>query len=229
MKRLLQTAAVAAFIAAAFSPAQALVIGTANTEGSIPFGSSNSGAAFVYQQVYNASNFSSAMDITAITFYDTFGNTGGVARGGEFRIFLSTTSTAIGDPLGIPAGFPGSVTEVFKATLPTVANGRLDFNNLLQSFHYDPSQGNLLLTILAFGTTESSSNPLRLDFMSNTGSLMSWSVPAGPGMSHQGLVTGFNDVSPVPIPAVGAAVPLLFAGGGLIGYWRRRKAAANAD
>ena len=219
------------FFAAAFSPAQALVIGTANTENSIPFGSSNSGAAFVYQQVYNASNFSSAMDITSITFYDTFGNTGGVLRGGEFRIFLSTTSAAIGSSLGIPPGFPGSVTEVFKATLPTVANGRLDFDNLLQSFHYDPLQGNLLLTILAFGTTESLSNPLRLDFMSNTGSLMSWSA-AGPGpggQTLQGLVTGFNDnVSPVPVPAVGVAIPLLFAGAGMVGYWRRRKVAAKA-
>ena len=115
------------------------------------------------------------------------------------------------------------MTEIFNATLPALANGRLDFTNLLNTFHYDPSQGNLLLTILGFGTTESASNPLRLDFVGNAGSLFDWSVADGPNQPNRGLVTGFNAT---PIPAVGAAFPLFAAGGGLAAFWRRRKARA---
>ena len=76
MKRLLQAAATAVIVAAAFSPAQAVVIGTADSENAIPFGSSNSGANFVYQQVYNKTDFSGAIDITSISFYDNFGTAG---------------------------------------------------------------------------------------------------------------------------------------------------------
>jgi hypothetical protein len=228
MKRILQMVTATVLLIAAFSPAQAVVIGAADAENSIPFGSSNSGANFVYQQVYNSSNFSSAFDITSITFYDTFGNKGGVLRDGAFRIFLSTTSAAIGAPLGIPP--LASLTEVYNAPLPTLANGRLDFDNLTQPFHYDPSQGqNLLLTILAFGTTESLTNPLRLDFMSIAGSLMSWGVAAGPGMSNKGLVTGFNDdVLATPLPAALPLFATILAGGGLIAWRRKRKAAKVA-
>ncbi len=57
MKRLLRAAATAAIVAAAFSPAQAVVIGTADSENALPFGSSNGGTAFVYQQVYNKTDF----------------------------------------------------------------------------------------------------------------------------------------------------------------------------
>ena len=231
MKRAIQFAAAAILAAATFSPAQALVIGTANTENSLPFGSSNSGSAFVYQQVYGASSFGSAIDITSITFYDSFGTTGGVARDGAFRIFLSTTSTAVGGVLGIPDGFPGSVTEVYNATLPVLANGRLDFANL-PAFHYDPSQGNLLLTILAFDSSILT-NPLSLDFMSNAGALFDWSVADGPSQPNRGLVTGFNDFATpapdeTPIPAVGAGIPLILGAGGLVSYFRRRKAAKTA-
>ena len=140
MKRLLRAAATAAIVAAAFSPAQAVVIGTADSENALPFGSSNSGTAFVYQQVYNKTDFGGPIDITRITFYDAFGTTGGNVRGGNFRIFLSTTATAVGGTLGIPPGGIASLTEVYNATLPTLSSGRLDFTGL-PAFHNDPAAG----------------------------------------------------------------------------------------
>ena len=232
MKRLLQAAATAAIVAAAFSPAQAVVIGTADSENALPFGSSNSGTAFVYQQVYNKTDFGGPIDITRITFYDAFGTTGGDVRGGNFRIFLSTTATAVGGTLGIPPGGIASLTEVYNATLPTLSSGRLDFTGL-PAFHYDPAAGNLLLTILAFDAS-TLVNPLRLDFStSNGGTLYDWSIADGPSQPNRGLVTGFNDVpSPeigeTPIPAVGAGLPLILGAGGLVRYLRRRRAAQVA-
>ena len=163
-----KTMTAAVFVVAILSTAQAVVIGTADLQNSIPSGIT--GGNFVYQQVYNSSNFSSAIDINSITFYDTFGSTGGTPRSGNFDVFLSTTSAAVGSALGFP-GF-ASLTEMYNTPLPTLANGRLDFSNL-PVFHYDPSQGNLLLTILAFGTTQGT---LSLDFMGNAGSIMSRNI-----------------------------------------------------
>jgi hypothetical protein len=47
--------------------------------------------------------------------------------------------------------FPdSSFVNVFHGSLPAVSNGRFDFNLSLSSFLYDPSQGNLLLTVKSF-------------------------------------------------------------------------------
>jgi hypothetical protein len=102
MKLTIKAAVLAYFCAAAFSPAHALVIGVADAENSIPFGST--GGGFVYQQVYNQANFNSPISIGEITFYDSI-NPGGVPRTGNFDIYLSTTSLPVGNALGIPLTF----------------------------------------------------------------------------------------------------------------------------
>ena len=230
MKRFLQTAAAALFVAAAFSPAHALVIGTGDTENFLPFGDPTIPVS-LYQQVYNSSNFAGLIDITSISFYNSVGNTGGAPRSDTFRIFLSVTSTPVGGVLG----FDPSATIVFQGQVPAPANGRLDFTGL-PAFHYDPSQGNLLVTIQNFlngspaSPTPGSPLNLALNFDSNADTMFSINIPGGAGVpATRGLVTGFNDVAnPVPVPAVGAAIPLLVAGGGLVGYRRRRKTAKAA-
>jgi len=66
MIRPVQKTVVALFVAAMFSPAQALVVGVADTPNSIPFGSTTGG--FFYQQVYSSAGFSSLININEITF-----------------------------------------------------------------------------------------------------------------------------------------------------------------
>ena len=89
MKFMYPLAVGATFCLVAFSSAQALVIGTVDSENSIPF----SNSVPVYRQLYNATSFSSPMNIGDITFYDS-NNSGGSLTGGTFKLFLSTVPTA---------------------------------------------------------------------------------------------------------------------------------------
>lgn len=209
------------FLAAAFSPAHAVVIGVADPgqANAIPFGQTIGG--FVYQQVYNSTNFGSSMNIDEITFYNSTAP-GGAAMTGNFDIYLSTTTFQVGAlPTDVPAGFPNSLTKVFSGSLPSISAGRLDFD-LLSQFLYDPAQGNLLMTIVSFSAVQQA-NPLFLDADVNAGSIFSRRFSAGGGNSNVGLVTGFNDpLAPVPLPA---ALPLFASGLGLISFaaWRRKR------
>ena len=236
MKRIMQTAAAAMFVVAAFSPAQALVIGTANSENGRPF--SDVTVPSWFNQAYNASDFASPISISSITFYDSFGATGGVGRTDTFRLWLSKTSSAIGS--SAIANFPAGATIVYQDILPTLANGRLQFD-LTQVFNYNPgTDGNLVVTIQPFlDGSANSANPLRLDFMSVAGTtainaLFSVGDQTGTGGAgvtpFRGFVTGFNDVaaagpSATPVPAVGAGVPLVIGAAAMFRRWRRRKAA----
>jgi hypothetical protein len=148
------------FFAAAFSPAQALVIGVGDQANSIPFGQTTGG--FVYQQIYNSTNFNSPININEITFYNSIAP-GGTPMTGTFDIYLSTTTAQVSAlPTDVPAGFPASLTDVFHGSLPSVSASRLDFN-LFTPFFYDPSLGNnLLLTVVSFDFAQQP-NPLFLD------------------------------------------------------------------
>lgn len=212
-------------MAAVFSPAQALVLGTADTGNSIPFGSYLGG--YYYQQVYNKTNFSGSMNINELTFYNT-ASPGGTPSPGTFDVYLSIVSFGVGAiPTDFPQGFPASVTNVWSGTLPAITDGRLDLN-LTTAFNYDPSLGNLLLTIRSFDTYVAGS--IFLDFDEHAGTVFSRRLYAGGGNQDSGLVTGFNDplVSPTPLPA---ALPLFASGLGALGImrWRKkRKSAATA-
>jgi len=225
MRQGFRNAAAILFFVAAFSPAQALVIGVADPgqANSIPFGQTSGG--FVYQQVYNATNFNASMNINEITFYNST-LPGGTPMTGHFDIYLSETTAQVGAlPTDVPAGFPNSLSMVFSGTLPAVSGGRLDFN-LLSSFLYDPSLGNLLMTVVSFDFAQQP-NPLFLDADVNAGTIFSRRFSAGGGNSNIGLVTGFNDPAPTPLPA---ALPLFTSGLGALGLlgWRKRRKAATA-
>lgn len=215
MKRFLLAAAVACCAAAAVSPAQALVIGSADTSNSYPFGSS--GGGYYYQQVYSAASFSAPTSINQITFYNSLSPSTTTPLADTFTFYLSTTSAAV--PTFDTGAFTypdASFTQVFSGKASLV-NGRLDFN-LSTAFNYNPAQGNLVLTIKDFDI--GSGGNLFLDADKNVGTT-NMRISAFPYDFNQGLVTGFNDkVAAVPEPASWA---MMIGGFGFAGAMLRRR------
>jgi len=194
------------------APAHALIIGgpgDPSTGNCFPFGCDTPfDWGTQYQQVYASTDFPGTIAIKSLSFFDHNFNSGSSAtlETGIFNISLSVTSKAVnGLDLGILGNnITGPTTLVFSGTLPaSLAFGsELDFV-LISPFVYDPSQGNLLLNIVAdpnghsgdpstffdahnFGTFGSSSSRAFISGDTN---------PADdPGFAGWGLVTGFNEV-----------------------------------
>jgi hypothetical protein len=82
------------------------------------------------------------------------------------------------------------------------------------------------MTVVSFDFAQQP-NPLFLDADVNAGTIFSRRFSAGGGNSNIGLVTGFNDPAPTPLPA---ALPLFASGLGALGFlgWRKRRKAAAA-
>jgi len=213
MKRILLAAAAALCVAGAVSPAQALVVGTADTSSSIPFSYFH---APYYQQIYNASSFAGPTSISQISFYNTLSPATTTPLADTFTFYLSTSNAAIATFDTNNVTFPDATfTEVFSGKA-TYVNGRLDFA-LTSAFNYDPSKGNLVLTVKDFDF--GSGGNLFLDADKNTG-LTNMRDSAFPYDYNQGLVTGFNDFAAVPEPATWG---LMIGGFGLVGAALRRK------
>ena len=222
MKRFLMAAAGACCAAAAVSPAQALVIGTADAgaSNSYPFGSS--GAGYYYQQIYSASSFSGPMSIDLISFYNSLSPSTNTPLTDTFTLYLSTTNAAVSTFDTNAMSYPdGTFTQVFSGTLGSLANGRLDIN-LSTAFNYNPALGNLVLTVKDFDL--GSGGNLFLDADKNVG-VTNTRIYAYGYDFNQGLVTGFNDVAAVPEPATWA---MMIVGFGLVGAAMRRKPQAVA-
>jgi hypothetical protein len=215
MKRFFLAAAVAFCAAAAVSPAQALVIGTADTSNSYPFGSS--GGGYYYQQVYSAASFAAPTSINQISFYNSLSPSTATPLADTFTFYLSTTSAAVATFDTSTFAFPdASFTQVFSGKAMLV-NGRLDFD-LSTAFNYNPAQGNLVLTIKDFDL--GSGGNLFLDTDKNVG-VTNMRMSAYPYDLNQGLVTGFNDkAAAVPEPATWA---MMIGGFGLAGAALRRR------
>ncbi len=216
MKRFLMAAAVACCAAAVVSPAQALVIGTADTTNSYPFGSS--GAGYYYQQIYSASSFSGPLSINLISFYNSLSPSTVTPLTDTFTLYLSTTNAAVSTFDTNAMSYPdGTFTQVFTGTLGSLVNGRLDIA-LQTAFNYNPAAGNLVLTVKDFDL--GSGGNLFLDADKNVG-VTNERIYAYGYDFNQGLVTGFNDaVASVPEPATWA---MMIVGFGLVGGAMRRK------
>ena len=206
---------------AAFAiPASADVVGTANgVSNSYPFGSS--GGGYYFQQVYSAASFSAPTTIRNLSFYNSQSPTTNSPLPDTFTLYLSYSNAAVSTFDTSSFAYPdANFTQVFSGTLSQLVDGRLDIN-LSTMFNYDPTQGNLVLTVRDFDL--GSGGNLFLDTYKNTG-VTNMRISVFPYDFNQGLVTGFNEAGAVPEPATWA----MFIGGiGLAGSsLRRRKQAA---
>lgn len=221
MKKLLLAAAAALSLGAAAAPAQALVIGTADTSNSIPFG--GTGGSYYFQQVYSAASLG-AIDIDQISFYDTLDPAHTTPMNGSFQLYLSYSNANIAgfdttDGVNSP-WFDSSFVKVFDGAIPALANGQLNFK-LSNDFSYDPSKGNLMLTVRNFELLGGGN--LFLDVDQNNTTVTNSRIYAFKTDWNQGLVTGFN--APVPEPTTWA---LMIGGFGLAGARLRRRRALAA-
>lgn len=223
MKHLFQAVAGALLFAAALSPAQAVVIGTTDTNpnhsNSAPFGSLQAG--YFYQQVYDNSAFNAPLSIQELTFYNTI-TPGGTPDAGDFKIYLATTSDPV---MGIANNIPNiaAATLVYDGALPALSSGKLDIL-LSQIFNYDPNLGDNLLLIVSKFDFIGTNSPVFFD-SDTTGALTSsrhYSGPNGPsGNLKSGLITGFNQNITVPEPSTWALMLIGIAGVGFLAMRRR--------
>lgn len=194
--------------------ANATVVGTYTGAGNCyPFGCSANYYGGEYQQVYTQSAFSGITSISSLTFYQQSGTS---LDSGLFNVYLSTTSAAVNGLSNHLANNIGAdETLVYSGVLPSLSGGQLNLF-LSTSFNYDPSAGNLLLTVTS--TNNSPTNTLLEADLTGTQTSRGFGVSTDRG----GLVTGFN-VAPVPLPA---SVWTLVSGFvGLASLTRRRRAA----
>lgn len=179
--------------------ANSLVVGEpGNTNNTWPFGSAPSGWAPTYQQIYAASAFGGSITINSLSFYQNAALSNDLNPAlGTYTIQLSTTSRNVGGLSSDKASNLGADnTTVFTGTLPAapVAGEQWDIN-LDTAFNYDPSQGNLLLTVTA-NNPATQTNDLNL-VANGSGIIMSRAYGVS-GSSNTGLVTGFNEAVGLP-------------------------------
>jgi hypothetical protein len=205
---------------ASLSCANATVVGTFNSNNCNPFCFTESTP---YQQVYGSGAFSAPITISSITLYGSFINNSGVwiINGNPFELSLSTTSAAVDGLSSNPASNLGSDNlVVFSGKLPTMSGTAMTFI-LSTAFTYDPTLGNLLLTVTSPGPNSVTGN-LPFDADASTTDQMSRLYMNGGGRTDSlGLVTGFNEApTPTPLPA---ALPMFAAGAALVGVMVRRR------
>lgn len=217
MKKFLAALALSA-AAIVSAPASALVIGTADTESSMPFGSTQAG--YTFQQIYSKSSFTAPTTISNLTFYATrYPN--GTPTTGTYDIYFSTSALSVAsfDETNSTA-YPymdASFTKVFSGTMSALVNNKLVIN-LDNSFTYDPSTENLVMTVV--NRDYAGNYNLFLDADQNNG-VMNFRMSSYPYNFNTGLVTGFNEaVAAVPEPATWA---MMVAGFGVAGAAMRRR------
>jgi hypothetical protein len=247
-KRLVCVGVLCLALSCAGLQAGTLVTGDPPTQGTgncDPFGCPAFFGLGTYQQVYVGSAFPGTITIDNIAFIQgQILNNGGEPANGTYALSFSYTSDAPGDlSLTDPSDNIGSGSETFfTGTLPALtADGA---ENLLvftgTPFAYDPADGNLLLTVVVTGATNTTPY-LYLDqaqcgpqtVCPGNSTVVSSDAYFGTFKGNQvsggndigGLVTAFTYTTSTGLstPEPGSLL-LVLAGIGLIGYQGRRLA-----
>lgn len=189
-----------------------------------------------YQQVYNSGQFATdtPITITSLEFYNTAFNFNATAmNSGNWTISLSTTPADWNTLVpNFASNLGGNNTQVFSGNLAQPWGfGKTLQINLSTPFIYDPLAGNLLMDVVATGTSDVGGSEIFFD----TNGYNSADIANGFNTylgrvydngalnvnSGYGLVTGFNEpVSATPEPST----MLTLASGilGLAGLARKR-------
>ncbi len=179
-----------------------------------------------FQQIYDASAFTSPVVISQISFSSADASTGNVAETASynFTITLANTTASVTDTTSSFVSTTGGTT-VYSGTLTAnlLANNTFDLNiPLMMPFTYMPGAQNLLLDVVinsatstnADGTSETDlfqagDAPVRTIFHSDGGN------PNSPTNTAQtGLLTQFT-TTPAPAPEPSSVLSLLVGMGGV--------------
>jgi len=201
--------------------ANPIVVGGSSSHNCFPFSCAYLGIS-EYQQVYSSTAFGQAVSIDQMTFFELAGS-GLSLEAGTFTFSLSYTSKAVNALSTLPSDNVGAgSTTVFNGSLPGLVSGELVIP-FSAPFIYDPSLGNLLLTVDASGTS-GGSGYLTADYSGAVTSRAYVSSTYGNVADPAGLTTEFAATA-VPEPAT---LPLVLSGMLCLGFfqWRRKRTAA---
>ena len=235
------------FVAATLSLAAIPISATAQTtvgtptpgEGNcFPFScnstSSPSGQDIDYQQLYSSTAFSGPISFNTISFQDSGLNFSNFfpnsppnpsLLAGDYDITFSTTSSPLGTEYQIG---PVSNTETFYAGYLPSSGDFTGFSIAGGTYHYDPSQGNLLIEVVASNqaVTPNVGQPVNsYEAEDTSGDVLSRAYNETGGSSNSdgdGLVTTFSTSTAVSAAPEPSTWLLMFAGIGGIGLMMRR-------
>ncbi len=179
------------------------VVGTSNSANCIPFGCAATTRLSTYQQVYASSVFSGVTKFNQISFFR--GCPGGNLSSGTYQISFSYTSMPVG---GLSTNLSANIGSGQASFGSYTLDGGLAPSTLTltgNTFTYDPTLGNLLMTIAVSGAADST---LFGFYASEVNGGVSSRVYDGESTAEgptSALVTEFSDVS--ALTPVGAAQP----------------------